>query len=127
MAAFDTTKGAQSYRIDHSSYQGFFSFSRLWPLFLCAFTHAYLLFSILPYAGYFAVYLVNDADHERVTIDSVGIYVGLLGSSFTLGRTLGFRPWKLARLFLGERRALAVRIFIKMTSVFEMKPNRHVF
>ncbi|KAL9180476.1 hypothetical protein ACHAXT_010929 [Thalassiosira profunda] len=79
-------------------------------LCLCALTHTYLLFSVFPYAGYFCLYLVNggdDANHQQpLSVDTVGLYVGLLGSAFAAGRLLGFRAWKRARDQFGERTAL---------------------
>ena len=79
-------------------------------LCFCALTHSYLIFSVLPYAGYFALFLLeknntatnnNNGDDDgairgRLTMDSIGIYAGLLGSAFTSGRLLSLVPWKAA-------------------------------
>jgi len=71
-------------------------------LCLVAITHTYLLFHCFPYVGYMTVSLLHhDRPHHHVdhhvTVDSVGIYAGLLGSAFTLGRCLSFVPWSLLR------------------------------
>jgi hypothetical protein len=47
-----------------------------------------------------------------VTVDNVGIYAGMLGASFTLGRFLGFVPWKVARNILGEKHALVLSLLM---------------
>ncbi len=95
-------------------------------LCLCALTHAYLLFSVFPYAGYFALFLLNGASRadvgdrsdeplsdyiarvsERIpdglSVDTVGVYAGMLSSAFTFGRLLGFGPWKRMRMRYGNR------------------------
>ena len=84
-------------------------------LCLCALTHTYLLFSVFPYAGYFCLYLVDvgasphdgDANHPPpLSVDTIGLHVGLLGSAFAAGRLLGFGFWKRARDRYGERTSL---------------------
>ena len=78
-------------------------------LCLAAATHSFLLFSFFPYAGYMAVSLLDNG-RNGVTVDNVGIYAGLLGAAFTIGRFLGFVPWKMCRTRLGEKHALLLSL-----------------
>jgi len=102
---------------------------------LCALTHTYLLFSVFPYAGYFALFLLNGASgadvgdrsdeplsdyiagvSERIpdglSVDTVGVYAGMLSSAFTFGRLLGFGPWKRMRMRYGERNSLVASLLL---------------
>ena len=82
-------------------------------------THSFLLFSFFPYAGYMGVSLLEDNDQRDVTVNNVGIYAGLLGATFTLGRFLGFLPWKFARKSLGEKNALVLSLLLTgLSSLF---------
>ena len=70
-------------------------------LCLASITHTYLLFHCFPYLGYMSITLLsNNQDKDsgnNITVDDAGIYAGLLGTAFTLGRCLSFVPWKWAR------------------------------
>jgi MFS family permease len=108
-------------------------FANATPLSLClsAATHSFILFSFFPYAGYMSVNLINnnnnnnnnngdDYDNDEnnnnnatiITVDNVGIYAGLLGSVFTLGRFIGFIPWKLVRNSFGGKYTLMLSLFL---------------
>ena len=73
-------------------------------LCLAAATHSFLLFSFFPYAGYMAVTLLQNHPPTPIiytngavvpmTVNNVGVYAGMLGTTFTLGRFVGFVPWK---------------------------------
>lgn len=76
-------------------------------LSLCALTHSYILFNVVPYAGYMVVELLSAS-----TADSVGLYAGLLGTSFALGRTIGFAPWKSIRTEMGEKGSLITSLIL---------------
>eukprot|EP00536_Pseudo-nitzschia_multiseries_P004134 jgi/Psemu1/187363/e_gw1.67.157.1 len=80
-------------------------------LCLAAVAHSFLLFSFFPYAGYMAIALL-DNNGGNVTVDNVGIYAGLLGAVFSLGRFLGFLPWKIVRNRLGGKCALMISLFL---------------
>lgn len=76
---------------------------------LCAFTHTYLIFSVFPYAGYFALFLLGDTNNAKnngLSVDTIGLYVGVFSSAFTLGRTLAFFPWKKIRSRWGMKASL---------------------
>lgn len=88
-------------------------------LCISALTHAYLLFSVFPYAGYFALFLLADDENDdaantsnKLSVDSIGIYVGLLSSAFTLGRLFGFVPWKKIRSRYGEKPSLIASLLL---------------
>lgn len=49
---------------------------------------------------------------DRITVDSAGLYAGLLGTSFALGRTLGFAPWRSIRSELGEKGSLVTSLVL---------------
>lgn len=80
-------------------------------LCLTAITHTYLLFHCFPYVGYMAVQLdghfVRDA-----TVDSAGLYAGLLGTAFTTGRCLSFVPWKMLRQRFSVKATLLFSLFL---------------
>ena len=80
-------------------------------LCLAAATHSFLLFSFFPYAGYMAITLL-DNNGGSVAVNNVGIYAGMLGATFTLGRFLGFLPWKFVRNRLGGKCALMLSLFL---------------
>mmetsp|Transcript_27328 Transcript_27328/g.74767 ORF Transcript_27328/g.74767 Transcript_27328/m.74767 type:complete len:770 (-) Transcript_27328:1000-3309(-) len=80
-------------------------------LCLAAVAHSFLLFSFFPYAGYMAMTLL-DSNGDSITVDNVGIYAGLLGAIFTLGRFIGFFPWKIVRNRLGGKRAMIISLFL---------------
>jgi len=83
-------------------------------LCLAGATHSFLLFSFFPYAGYMGVTLLNNDNNANndVTVNNVGIYAGMLGAAFTLGRFLGFLPWKVLRKSLGEKNALVLSLLL---------------
>ncbi|KAL7552081.1 hypothetical protein ACHAWF_016721 [Thalassiosira exigua] len=93
-------------------------------LCLCAFAHTYLLFSVLPYSGYFSLFLLGgDGGSDEgegkggsgpsgLSVDTIGIYSGLLGSAFSLGRLVGFSPWKKIRSTYGEKRSLIASLVL---------------
>lgn len=93
-------------------------------LCLSAATHSFILFSSFPYAGYMAVTLLNNnndrtEDKNVITVDNVGIYAGLLGSVFTIGRFFGFVPWKFIRNKLGGKYSLMLSLFLTgMSSIW---------
>jgi MFS family permease len=57
-------------------------------LCLCTLTHAYLLISVFPYAGFLAIDLIPGTNSE-----TAGSYAGLIASMFMLGRTLSSYGW----------------------------------
>jgi len=85
-------------------------------LYLCALTHTYILFNVVPYAGYMAVELLShsssSSSENALTSDSVGFYAGLLGTSFALGRAFGFAPWRYVRSSLGEKGSLIASLVL---------------
>lgn len=92
-------------------------------LCLCALTHTYLLFSVFPYAGYFALFLLDGGGGGGsggggggdLSVDNVGIYVGLLGTAFVFGRLVGFWMWKRARSKFGEKASLQASLLLSAT------------
>ena len=82
--------------------------SEVLSLCLAGITHSFLLFSFFPYSGYMAVTLLKEK--YKVDVNNVGVYAGMLGSAFTLGRCLGFLPWKVVRKSLGEKYALVLSL-----------------
>jgi len=99
-------------------------------LMFCSLTQTYLLFSILPYAGYFALFLLRDGDGSSdiinnnngddedeglllsLSLDTIGIYVGLLDAAFTFGRLLGYGPWRKLRTRYGEKISLLASLLL---------------
>jgi len=88
---------------------------------MAAITHSFILFSFFPLSGYYALFLLNNSEDndyattstaKAVTVNNVGLYAGMLGSVFTLGRFLGFVPWKFIRSTLGEKHALTLSLFL---------------
>lgn len=57
-------------------------------LCLCTLTHAYLLISVFPYAGFMAMDLIDGVNEENA-----GMYAGLIGASFMAGRALTSYQW----------------------------------
>jgi MFS family permease len=57
-------------------------------LCLCTLTHAYLLISVFPYAGFMAIDLIEDANEENA-----GSYAGFIAASFMAGRSLTAYAW----------------------------------
>ena len=82
--------------------------SEVLSLCLAGITHSFLLFSFFPYAGYMSVSLLEE--DRTVTVNNIGVYAGMLGAAYTLGRFLGFLPWKVVRKSLGEKYALVLSL-----------------
>ena len=57
-------------------------------LCLCTLTHAYLLISVFPYAGFMAMDLIEGANEENA-----GSYAGFIAASFMAGRSLTAYAW----------------------------------
>ena len=57
-------------------------------LCLCTLTHAYLLISVFPYAGFMAMDLIEGANEENA-----GSYAGFIAASFMAGRALTAYAW----------------------------------
>lgn len=82
-------------------------------LCMCAFTNAYLLISVFPYAGFMVVDMVPNH-----TVENAGTYAGFLAASFMVGRAFSSYYWGAIADTYGRRFALCTSLI--MSAIFSL-------
>eukprot|EP00536_Pseudo-nitzschia_multiseries_P004215 jgi/Psemu1/187586/e_gw1.69.40.1 len=82
--------------------------------------HSFLLVSVFPYAGFFAMHLI-----PGLTEETAGTYAGLIGASFMAGRTLSSFEWGKAADRYGRVKVIKVSLLLSavVSILFGLAPT----